>query len=226
MAEALVAASTFGGQYASSRALAALAPHLPEPLLGEALETARAIKWGADRSRALAAIAPNLPEPQRMQALAEALKALGSRYSRYAWSRALKALAPHLPEPLLGEALETARAIKFGANRSRALAAIAPHLPEPQRAQAFAEALGAARTIGDEGDRSSALAALGEHLGTSPVSFLHALWSETLPVLASRSRCDLLSDLQSLLPVIIRLGGPQAAAQVLSAIRDVGRWWP
>jgi len=36
----------------------------------------------------------------------------------------------------------------------------------------------------------------------------------------------LLADLRALVPVILRLGGPQAVAEIFWAIQDVGRWWP
>jgi hypothetical protein len=110
--------------------------------------------------------------------------------------------------------------------RAEALAALAEHLAEPQRGEALAQALEAARAIGSEGPRSEALAALALHLATRPASPLYSLWSQTLPVLASRTRKDLLADLGALVPVILRLGGPQAAADVYRAILDVGQWWP
>lgn len=50
--------------------------------------------------------------------------------------------------------------------------------------------------------------------------------AETLPVLARRTRQDLLSDLESLAPVIHALGGEPAAAETFRAIQDVARWWP
>ena len=105
------------------------------PLLGEALEAARAIGDERSRSQALAALAappgrgPRLAT-ERDQALREALEAArASEYQQYR-SRALAALAPHLTEPLLREALEAARAIEFQVDRSQALAALAPRLAD------------------------------------------------------------------------------------------------
>jgi hypothetical protein len=124
------------------------------------------------------------------------------------------------------QALAYARQRLDQTQRAEALGALAAHLPEPQRTQTLAEALQAARAIGHEDYRSSALAALAEQLGTRPTSFLYPLWSQTLPLLASRTRRNLLSDLRALLPVIRQLGGSQSVAEVFLAIRDVGRWWP
>jgi hypothetical protein len=55
---------------------------------------------------------------------------------------------------------------------------------------------------------------------------LYPLWAETLPVLVSRTRRNLLSDLRALAPVIAKLGGAEAVAETFRAIQDVGRWWP
>ena len=50
-------------------------PHLTPPLLGQALEAARAIGDEGSRAEALAALAPHLTPPERDQALRQALEA-------------------------------------------------------------------------------------------------------------------------------------------------------
>ena len=156
------------------RALAALAPHLPEheraSVLSEALAEARSIGNQAYRSQALAALVPHWPEHERAAALKEALDAARSLADVEDRSRALAELVPHLPEHerarVLSEALAAARSL--GADRSRgdkwdrsrALAELAPHLP----VDLLRRTLEVARSIGDEGDRSTALAALVPHL--------------------------------------------------------------
>jgi len=113
-----------------TRALAALAPHLTEPLLREALEAARAIGDERSRSAALAALAPHLTEPLLRVAL-EAARAIANQWCR---SQALAALVPHLGpterDRALGEALEAVRAIGNEGDRPQALAALAPQLAE------------------------------------------------------------------------------------------------
>jgi hypothetical protein len=106
------------------------------------------------------------------------------------------------------------------------VAALARHLPEPLRTQTLHQALEAARSIESEHYRSSALPALAAQLHASPLTPLYQHWTQTLPGLASRTRHDLLSDLRSLLPIILRLGVPQAVCDLFHAIQDVGRWWP
>jgi hypothetical protein len=85
LAEALQAARAIGDEGARSRALAALAPHLPEGLLAEALQAARAIGDEGARSGALAALAPHLatlPRPDLARLWAETLPVLAARTRR------------------------------------------------------------------------------------------------------------------------------------------------
>jgi hypothetical protein len=63
-------------------------------------------------------------------------------------------------------------------------------------------------------------------IATAVGADLYSLWTETLPLLARRTRNDLLADLRALEPVVARLGGPEAVAETFRAIQDVGRWWP
>ena len=74
--------------------------------------------------------------------------------------------------------------------------------------------------------RSRVLRRLAPRLSALPVPTLDRLWRETLHVLASRTRPDLLADLRTLELVIAALGGSEAAAETFRAIQDVGRWWP
>jgi hypothetical protein len=102
------------------------------------------------------------------------------------------------------------------------LTALLPHLSE----SLLGEALEAARDLPQALARAEALALLAPRLVTVPLEPLYALWRETLPILARRSRRDLLMDLGALSPIIEALGGHEAAALTFSAIQDVARWWP
>ena len=73
-----------------TKALAALAPHLTAPLLGEALEAARAIGDERSRSEALAALAPRLAE-------------LPSATLYPLWSKTIRLSATRTREGLLGD---------------------------------------------------------------------------------------------------------------------------
>ena len=131
----------------------ALAPRLPEGLLAQALDAARALTGQGARAEALGALAPRLPEGL----LAQALDAARAIHGEYARARVLGALAPELPEPqqagVYAEALDAARALT-GQGVAPGLG-VAPWLPEGLLAQADA-----ARALTDEDARAWVLGEL------------------------------------------------------------------
>ena len=144
-------------------------------------------------------------------------------------ARALSALAPHLPEvlkaPVVTEALAAAREIKHESSRVHALSELAPHLPELLRPQILSEALVA--VFGLSNARDSMLqrivtAWLAMRCSGLGINDLH----QALHRLATRPRYEILSDIQSLIPLIHHLGGTAAIVEVFYAFRDVGCWWP
>src|SRR5208337_4659995 len=121
-----------------------LAPHLPEPLKGQAcqqaLNAAHNIEDEENRAKALTGLAPHLPVDLLPKALDAAQAIENKRYR----AEALIGLAPHLPEPLRGQAcqqaLEAAQAIGGEENRAEALIGLAPHLAVDLMPQALAAA--------------------------------------------------------------------------------------
>jgi len=209
-------------------ALARLVPYLPDPLHGEAvweaLMAVRTIEREENRAEALTRLAPYLPDSLRGEAMQEALAAAQEIEREENRAEALTRLAPYLPDPLLGEALQealaAAREIGYEWVQVDALTGLAPHLPKPL----LGEALAVARGIGNGKHRARALIGLAPHLAALDCARLYPIWRETLPVLAARTRKDLLSDLHALSPVIAALGGPEAIVETFHAIQDVGRW--
>jgi hypothetical protein len=233
LGEALATAREIGDEQARARALGRLAAAQeadPEEWLRKVLraETGKE-DWNEDWVMALVELikqdphGPDLPEWLLVGALAGAQE-IRNTYDR---ALALTSLAPHLPEGLLGEALGAARELpeqeRFSVSpRVEALTGLIPHLPEAL----LGEALAAAREIGDTDGRAKVLAGLPPHLARLPRQRLYPLWRETLPILAARTRKDLLADLHALGPVIAALGGEEGVAETFRAIQDVGRWWP
>ena len=149
------------------------------------------------------------------------------RYETASQAVFFAALAPRLaelgyPQEALAAARELPETVRSGSPRAEAPAALAPHLPP----NLLAQALAAAREIGNESARAEALAALAPRLAELPRPALYPLWDETLPLLARRTRPDLLADLRALVPVIHALGGEAAIAETARAIQDTARWWP
>jgi hypothetical protein len=242
LSQALDAARAIGDEWRRSRVLGALAPHLPEreraAVLREALDAARSIEDEGNRYRVLGALAPHLPERERAAVLREDLEAARAIGDEEIRSRVLGALAPHLPAELLSQALDAARAIGDERSRSEALAALAVHLS----VELLSQALDAARAIEDEKYRSRAICALALNLLTELLNQAidatrsiedkerrSRVWTETLVVLAARTRPDLISDIHSLVPVLAALAGKDSATElreIAQAITDVARWWP
>ncbi|MCS6881947.1 MAG: hypothetical protein NZU74_11490 [Chloroflexaceae bacterium] len=220
---ALEVARAIDDEQYRAEALAALAPHLPEPLLGAALAAARAIEDAGRRAEALAALAPRLPEALLGEALAAA-RAIEDEGRR---AGALGALAPHLPEALLGEALAAARALKDEERRAgalTALAALAPRLPPADQVEVLGAALAAARALKDEERRARTLGALAPRLPPADqVEVLGAALAAARAIEDEGRRAGALAALAPRLPPADQvqvLGEALAAAR---AIQDEGR---
>ncbi|MCP4542518.1 MAG: apoptotic protease-activating factor 1 like protein [Chloroflexi bacterium] len=244
ISEALAAASTITGNKDRAEVLMELAPHLPEELLGKAmserLAAARAItddryednldflkysrgdflqnEISEQMATALVELAPHLPKDLLGEALATA-RAIENEEWR---AKALTVLAPYLSKELLEEALAAVHTIQNNERRLEALTVLLPLLPD----KLLGEVLAMTCVIENEWSRTKALAGLVPHLVEFPPSDLALPWQEALPLLARRSRKDLLSDIHTLLPAIVTLGDDEAIAETFHAIQDVGRWWP
>jgi hypothetical protein len=251
LAQALDAARSIDDSDHRVLALAALASHLPDDqqqeVLTEALDIARNFSSSLDCSQALAALAPYLPNKLYHEVLAEALDAACSVEMEDYSSRALTALAPSLagqPE-LLAQALDAARSIDDSDHRASALAALIPYLSDDllQRQEVLTEALDGARSIQQEAlaealdaapyiddiyDRSRTLVALASTLARySDLRVqLYRYWIEMLRASSAHPRPEFLSILAAETPILIALGGEQAAIEAAQAVVDVHRWWP
>ncbi|HEV2239992.1 MAG TPA: hypothetical protein VGR98_03035, partial [Streptosporangiaceae bacterium] len=131
---------------ARAGALAAIAPHVPEPSRGDALRDMIAAMSadGAPAPGLFAGLPPDLPGPTADQALTIA-RSLGDAESR---ALALHALASRHPEGsrprILREALDAARGIPAATRRLEVLSELLPSLPESLREDAVAAAVAAA----------------------------------------------------------------------------------
>jgi hypothetical protein len=196
--EALLALPTIARQDLRGRAIAALAPHLPEALLPEALAVARAIhEDSADRVEALVALAKRLPtrlkRPVIQKELAAAQGIDNFQFRFYALVRLLPALWEPLRTRVLNEALATAKGFERYHRPGQATAALVPFLSEAQLRAALEveakrgdaevlavfvkrlaelgypeEALALARTLTDPFERPKACADVAAHLGKEP----------------------------------------------------------
>ncbi|MFC8512189.1 hypothetical protein [Streptomyces sp. NPDC057257] len=83
-----------------------------------------------------------------------------------------------------------------------------------------------ALSIPEDEERSGALAAVAESAAAlPPTALLHAVRT-VLSRAPTLPRSALLTDLAAFAPVLVRIGGRRAAADLADAIDDVTRWWP
>ncbi len=220
----------------SSRAwaLMLLIPHLHEALRGqalnEALQAARSIEDAEERAKALMALAPHLPATLRSHTIEAVLEAAHSIENALYYPWVLVILVPNITKAGFPHmALQAIQSIKWnGPAYAQALSDLAPHLSSHLLPHALRAALGISEKEmlrASPRDRARALAALAPRLAEMPRERLYPLWRETLPLLAARTRKDLLADLRALAPVVQALGGAEAVAETFRATQDVGQWW-
>ena len=101
-----------------------------------------------------------------------------------------------------------------------------PHVPDKFKQDFLFDAFRVSISIQDTLTRTELLELLIPFLKQLPISLIYELWCEALPVIASRTRDHFLSDIISLLPVIIILGDQQEMLEIYNSILDTGKWWP
>ncbi|NJN67031.1 MAG: hypothetical protein HC884_10140 [Chloroflexaceae bacterium] len=226
-------------------ALANLAPLLAEVLRGEALHealTTISTIWGSYRADALSELAPSLQGNEKL--LAEALEEARSLERREWRTTALMGLLPYLSPPVqrevVQEPLEVTRGTWNLSDRARSLARMIPWVEEREQPALFAEALAAAQRIDDRSERFSALRLVAEIHGDPQLQLQLRLqpseegatetdwyrcWCRALRVLSTRTRRELLSDLNAIAPALKDLAGDETLAEIAQAVIDVGRWF-
>ena len=140
-------------------------------------------------------------------------------------AHALVALIPQLPAEYFHEALTVVQEIEDEKVRGPALVVL-PQLLAEQKDEIIRETLMAARAMENEQARAWTLARLAPHLATLLPPDLHSLWCEVLHILATRTRHELFQELCALSPILVALGGDEAAAETFRVIQDIGRRWP
>lgn len=158
-AEALGTAALIDAKYDRAKAMAGIAPHLPESSLAEAETLIRGLPGDENvmrglKGKAMTALARRLAQLDRVEkatTLVTAVPELGDRVE------AMALLAPYLPprarQAIQKEALAAARSIKRKDDRAQALAKLAPALPDKKQAVVVLEALALVRPQAYEFER-------------------------------------------------------------------------
>jgi hypothetical protein len=207
-----------------------LAPRLPALLWSsswrDALSAAKSNWNSRKRIHALAGLSAYLPDPYGAEAWSEVVQAVDQIKNESERKKTLAEFGRYEPGRLQTKELIAARQLEDGFAKALALAKIAPRLPTSQRVEILGEAFAAAGAIENSGKRVSAFIELSVGLEGLNLSALYDLWRRTLPILARRSRADLLVDLWASQGLLYRLGGSEATTGVFRGVYAVGQWWP
>ena len=122
----------------------------------------------------------------------------------------------------LREAMQAVSKILNPSERGEAPAAVVPSLP----ALFALEVLDGCRIIEDPFQRAETIKSIAEKISELPSDVLYPLLRNILLTPVDRTRGTLLLDLRALAPVIAALGGAESLADLFTAVREVGEWWP
>jgi tetratricopeptide (TPR) repeat protein len=221
--EAVITLRIIRNDWEWARVMAIVAPDLPDLQLRRALTDAKAFGEELAESRPMAALVTHIATGSRNEAVAEAqpIQNMSGRI------RALAESAPHLLELLLSDAVLATPSVQAADNTASAPTGLDPRISQLQLLDELAAVrwLSAGAVI-DTSRRFEALAELSPRLVDLDIDDFSPAWNETLRILASRTRRDLLMDILALVQVIDRVGGPESVADTFQAIQDVERWWP
>ncbi|MGF1600446.1 MAG: hypothetical protein ACFCU8_00265 [Thermosynechococcaceae cyanobacterium] len=175
--------------FSRAEAIRSLSPHLPQGLMGEALNRVSELSEVSCRSQAISELARYLPRYLLMQALAVVLpvqesSVFGSTARQFDPTRTV---AP--------------------VSRVSAMNAIASYLPE----ELLTTTVEVINTIGDPHRRAQALSSLLPQLN---LTMDRSQWRTQLRCLAHRRHREFLADLLKLAPAIAQLSGPQTLKDI------------
>ncbi len=220
-------------------ALLSLAPCLPDETARhaalQAALTAAANAWDYHHATIVAHMVAHFADELSPHLITQAYQQTRT-IERETWQLiALLSLIPHLAPPQQQEAIPHALAIIERLweveERLTKRAALLPYLSAEEQIASLTEAITYTRTIDDTERRTSLLQTLAPHLAALPEATRHALWNETLSLLATRTRSDVLADLRALVPLIAALDSDLATPapifqEVANAILQTARWFP
>jgi hypothetical protein len=208
-----------------SEAMVRLAVLQPDggPVVAEAVENVRQVAADSWKATALARLAPHLPEGDRAVVFAESVEAAGRLDKPHdRWYCITHIAGCMAAAGQAAEAMKLIDSIEDHYWKADLLLRIVPLLPDAL----LNDALGLARSITHHAERARVFGALMPRFGELPAQQLHAVWADTLHLLASGTRQELLLVLPGLLPAFGRLGGPGAMVECAQIVESVRRWWP
>ena len=237
-----------------SQALACAAPYMPEAEVERVLEIARGLEKGYLQTAIIVALASYKSEDARdfTRMVADFLRTSPDRWI----VDGLGDLLPHLPDDEQMDVLIGLGKAVLPVLNSQHFQMLAPALGPAAREQVvdamvrslndtedekvvvdllrgFAPFLSPTQIVwaleyivekGTDGPEAlEILAQLGESL---PDESAFHLWSFVLSRRLLKPREELVPKIRAMVPVLVGLGGNEAAAELYNAVDDVGNWWP
>ena len=222
--EALEVSRRIPDEWARSGIISAIVSLLSDST--EALAISREINREDCLADALSSIAPRLANPQ--DALTLALDIQIPEYRYFALSNIAPLLPEHFRYDLLEDAIKMAHEIEDPWARATAISYIAPLLSQHPGEEMILEITfeSIAKNVDDDCCRANSFSRIVEMISEEETTKSYPLWCRTLHTLARRTREDLLMDISSLMPLVMKLGGQDALIETAEAIKDIQKWWP
>lgn len=175
--------------------------------------------------RTLAVLAPSLPYEHRLKItsiLLQSIKVLNGEDQSWVLAK----LASHVPEQLLKEMLETIWLLTAEHGRIETLEILLPTLSQEGWVKALELVKTQMRTTSDVHPGLELLNAASALTTISPSALLYSVLHDVLRLLSEWERRDVLPVLAHLISIVHVCGSEHAVMEGLSALVDVGSWWP
>jgi hypothetical protein len=178
-----------------------------------------------------AAVAQYAPAYQRREIQARVLDYARKTTDAEWRCNVLTLLLPSLSGPrsavVRDDALASARRIPESRPKARALTALAVHFPEPPRTDILCEALETAAGIEQAWESAAAvMAQVATAASNTTAAGWTPFWRQVMKQASKEGRDVVATQIRHATAIIAGLGGPPLAAEALSALDDVVRWWP
>jgi hypothetical protein len=203
--------------------LAHWAWRLPQERLGALLKELKAVTNPDQRVEALIAIAAQAQQPERLVACTLTLAALADSAEARVRKDGLLRLTPIAPAGLLAQVKALAEALPDGRDRVEVLFALVSRVEGPAWVEVMMKAFSAALHDWAPG-RHETLHRLATAAAASDAAL--PLWVHALHEAANQPRSTLASDLASLAPLVLAIGGREGIGVTLDAVETVAQWWP
>ncbi len=221
----LVAVKKMKSEQRRAQVLTILASRIPEIPVQDIQLLVQEIKKEEHRVQVMGALASHLSEASLQEILLTVRSITAGDEDTWAEVEATIQMFPSLPKTLIKASLGGERRPTYKGLKAEVLTKIVPYLSEKLKCETVREALQAAQLLEERDDRARVLAEMTPHLLDLPPVALYALWRDLLHLLAHSTRPDLLTNIRTLTPIMLKLGGPEVILEISRVILAVGEWW-